>query len=95
MFPPLKMVGVFLQFLRESRAQCICILPDVRGSWYTLLLEGLVRKEVLCRKHEKAYFWRLKRDGSVTSVSYPHDMSVFVMDYRQVEMIMLCYIAVI
>ena len=83
-FPPLKMVGVFLQFLRESRAQCTCILPDVRGSWYTLLLEGLVRKETLSKKHERGSFWKLKRDGSIGSVCYPHDMCVFVVDYRYV-----------
>ena len=81
-FPPTKMVGLLLQFLRESSAQCTCIFPDVKGSWYPLLLEGLVKKETLSKKGERGSFWKLKRDGSTTSVQYPFDMCVFVVDYR-------------
>ena len=81
-FPSFNLIGLTLQFLRDSRCECTVILPDIKGSWYSIVFQGKVDQMLLSQPGNKGKFYRLKKNGSLVTCSYPHAMIAVKLDFR-------------
>ena len=82
-FAPVGMVGLLLQLLRDSKASCLCVVPDVRDSWHTTLMEGLIHHEVIASPGREGKFSKLRRNGTVVEAVFPYGMAAVLVDYRK------------
>ena len=80
-FPPLKMVGLVLKHLRECKARCVIIAPEVQAAWYPGLMEACLSKRVIAEPFQKGAFQKFCK-GEIRPFQSKFRMAAFLVHFR-------------
>ena len=80
-FPPLKMVGLVLKHLRECKARCVIIAPEVQAAWYPGLMEACLSKRVIAEPFQKGAFQKFCK-GEIRPFQSKFRMTAFLVHFR-------------
>jgi len=73
-FPPIPMIGMVLNFLREQKKDCVIILPAVNASWVNLVSAHMVDLLEISKPFQTTPFSVLNKSGQRVPKQYPHPM---------------------
>ena len=73
-FPPLPLVGMVLNFLKQNKLDCILILPAINAPWVNLASQFIEDLMVISRPFDNQHFSVLNQSGKRIPKKYPYTM---------------------